>query len=74
MYSEVGSTKRRHQMYYDVYHTEGWVDTPDGTWPWRIGRSAFVGGLAMAGQKFSEVCLTSYKHIRTKYHAPLNLG
>lgn len=61
-------------MYYDVYHTFGWVDTPDGTWPWRFARGAFVGAVAMAGQKFYEVVNTSYRHIRTKYHAPLTLN
>ena len=35
-------------MYYDVYHTEGWVDTPDGTWSWRFTRGALAGSLAWA--------------------------
>lgn len=46
MHSELASTKRRHQMYYEAYNTDGWVDTPDGYWSWRLARGMLAGGLA----------------------------
>lgn len=61
-------------MYYTIYHTFGWVDTPDGNWSYRFLRGAFAGSIGIALQKAFNVGLTSYQHIRSKYHAPLTLN
>lgn len=74
MYSETSSTKRRHQMYYDSYHTRGWVDVPDGNWMWRFTRGFTAGSLAYATQSYFNTLLTSYTHLRTVYHPPLTLN
>lgn len=74
MFSETSSANRRHQMYYEGFHTFGWVDVPDDKWSIRLAKGFLAGAIGYGTQFYFNTILTSYQHLRTVYHPPLSAG
>ena len=47
MFFEIDDIKRRHSVYYDVYNTDGWVDTPESSIRWDWTRGAIAGSIVL---------------------------
>lgn len=74
MFFEIDDIKRRHSVYYDVYNTDGWVDTPESSIKWDWTRGALAGTFGMCLQKVYSLYHTSYKSLLTKYNRPKDVG
>jgi len=43
MFFELDDIKRRHSLYWDIYNTQGFAQTPDSTNSWNYKRGVIAG-------------------------------